>query len=116
MSQETVSESPIKRPETLEELDAASTKLQEKILNVLMDGETKTPVVMLTASLRLAEALFEVVAYFDQAEQARDNLEDTHQDELTKVIANWVGLFTDAIIRGKLRFVEEKASEAPANA
>ena len=114
MSQETVNEPPVSRPQTMEELDTAATKLQEKILNVLLDGETKTPVVMLIASLRVAEALFEVVAHFDQAEQVRDNLPDTHQEELTKVIAKWVGQFTDAIVRGKERFVEEKTNEAVA--
>ena len=109
-----VSESPSEIQQTSKDMQAAATKLQEKILNVLLDGETKTPVVMLTASLMLTEALFEVVAYFDQAEQVRDNLEDTHQDELAKVIAKWVGQFTDAIIRGKEAFLEKKASESVA--
>lgn len=102
-------ESETKRPLTKEELESDSAETHKNIMNMLMNGQTKRPVVMLNAVLITAEALFEVVAYFDKAQQVRDGLEDTQQADLLKLIAQCVGRFTDAIVRGKETFSESKS-------
>jgi hypothetical protein len=106
---ENVIESETKRPLTKEELESDSAETHKNIMNMLMNGQTKRPVVMLNAVLITAEALFEVVAYFDKAQQVRDGLEDTQQADLLKLIAQCVGRFTDAIVRGKETFSESKS-------
>jgi len=116
-----MTESTKKHPETKEQFQEAVADLTTKITNMCIVGEKACPTVTLISLFTATETVLEVIAYLEQVEQDRDKLEDTDQQdtdqqdtdqqELMKVIAKWVVLFTDAIIRGKQRFLEEKASE-----
>ena len=98
--------------ETKEQLQAAVADLTQRITTMCIVEQKASPMVVLGSLLTATEVILEVVAYLEQVERARDGLEDTQQKELTKGIANWVGLLTDSIVRGKQRFLEEQSNDA----